>query len=257
MTPSACLDYDAFKELAMGRVGIVVLRGLLEPEVMVKAKSSVDQLVVASATTSYVNGALTTIGPYLAKSVGSPGEYFREAERVARLFDEADFDLPALVRKRLISCLGLTTMRPAVESTGEIYADCIVRIHADGVRNPLHNDFIVRDGKQAGLSVATITHQLSCVVCLQECDSGGELFHYQKFWEAEDEVYKIKGGLGYDEAVVGTCEPLKFKPRKGDIYLINPVYYHSIERVQGSDRLTMGFFIGLRGTRFDVAEVWS
>lgn len=241
----------------MGHIGIVVLRGLLEPELLARARRCVDQLLGASTTTSYVNGALTTIGPYLAKSLRTPAQYFSEAARIGQLFREAGFNFPQTVRERLVSCLGLSSLQPAVEPTGQAYADCVVRIHADGVRNPLHNDCIMRDGAEAGLSVASITHQLSCVVCLQECDDGGELVHYPKRWQVEDEPHKIPGGLGYDEAVVSGHVALRFKPQQGDIYLINPCYYHAIDRVSGADRLTMGFFVGLRGSRFDAAEVWS
>lgn len=48
-----------------------------------------------------------------------------------------------------------------------------------------------------------------------------------------------------------------YKPRTGDVCLLHPTYYHSIERVGGSDRLTMGFFIGLSSGALDETIVWS
>lgn len=92
------------------------------------------------------------------------------------------------MRERLREVLGLRSLAPAREPDGRCYCECIVRIHADGVRNPLHNDSIMRDAAETCIRLAHLEEQLSCVVCLQECDSGGELYHDRKKWHPNDEV---------------------------------------------------------------------
>ncbi len=251
------LGTDVVGRLVNGDVSVVVLRDLLPKEVFATNRERIKTQFARASTTRYINGALTTIGPYLARFLSNPDAYFRESKETNDLFREIGFDLGTRVRERLKEVLGLRSFEPAREPDGRIYAESIVRIHADGVRNPLHNDNIMRDAADIGIRVAHLKQQLSCVVCLQECDTGGELYHYRKKWHPDDEVYKIKGGLGYDEEVVRGYACDVFKPQTGDVYLLNPTYYHAIERVGGADRLTMGFFIGLPGNALDEAVVWS
>jgi hypothetical protein len=121
----------------------------------------------------------------------------------------------------------------------------------------LHNDNIARDAAGTGLAVAGVTRQLSCVVCVDECDSGGELETYRRRWQPADERHKIPGGLGYDEAVVAGVPRTVYRPRAEDVYLINPTYYHAINTVRGASRVTLGFFIGFFGDDLDRAVVWG
>ncbi|MEU4152458.1 hypothetical protein [Streptomyces sp. NPDC026659] len=250
-------DAGLLRRLADGEVAVVVLRNLLPAEVFKDNLDRVGKLFANASTTEYANGSLTTIGPYLAKYLAEPAAYFSEAEKAQGMLDKAGFDLNERVRSALRDAFGLRSMESAQEPDGRQYAASVVRIHADGVRNPLHNDNIMRDARGTGLVLAGLAYQLSCVVCIQECDEGGELRTYQRAWESADEQYKIAGGLGYDEAVVDGHPCHEFKPQAGDIYLINPTRYHSIERVGGADRLTMGFFFGFADDELDSAVVWG
>ncbi|MBZ4420719.1 hypothetical protein [Myxococcus sp. RHSTA-1-4] len=257
-TPAEAPGPEVLKRLVRGEQSLAVFKGLLTPEELNTQRERIRAEFARAHTTRYVNGALTTIGPYLAKYLpNTVAPYFEEAAQTRELFERIGFDLGVLVRERLQKALGLRSFAPAREPDGRWYADSIVRIHANGVRNPLHNDNVMRDAAPSGLSLARLTHQLSCVVCIQECDTGGELYHYRKRWHPDDEVFKIKEGLGYDEKVV-SGQPLNiFKPQTGDVYLLNPTYYHSIERVGGADRITLGFFIGLPGDSVEEAVIWS
>jgi hypothetical protein len=143
-----------------------------------------------------------------------------------------------------------------MERDGRRYPDSNVRIYPDGIDTPLHNDNIMRDANSTGLVLAGLKHQLSCVVCVQECDEGGELQMYRRAWQPGDEQYKIQGGLGYDEAVVAGAPCYEFKPRTGDVYLLNPTYYHAIKRVSGADRVTLGFFFGFFADDLVDATLW-
>jgi hypothetical protein len=251
------LDPDLLRGLVDGDYGVVVLKGLLPSAEFALGRDRIQRMFHRVSTTQYVNGALTTIGPFLARYLSDVDAYFADAKDADALSTEAGFDLDLKVRDRLREVLGLRSFDTAQQPDGQRYARSIVRIHADGVRNPLHNDNIMRDGAGTDLSVAGLLYQLSCVVCVQECDEGGELKIYRKPWEAADEKYKIESGLGYDNGVVAGVACQEFKPEAEDVYLINPTYYHEIERVGGADRLTLGFFFGFSDNELTHAVSWS
>ena len=251
------LDPTLLRKLVEGDVAVIVLRNLLPAEVFADNLARVRELFGSASTTTYANGALTTIGPYLAKYLSDFESYTAAAKEARALLDSVSFDLDARVRDRLRDQLGLAGLDPARQADGEEYAASVIRIHADGVRNPLHNDNIMRDARDTDLALKELAYQLSCVVCMQECSSGGELRIYRKPWEPADEKFKIPSGLGYDEEVVANVPMQEFKPRTGDVYLINPTRYHSIERVSGLDRLTLGFFFGFADHSLRSAVVWG
>jgi len=245
------------RALVHNECAVLVLRDLLSPALVEETRRFVRAHYERAFATRYVNGTLTTIGPYLAKHLAQPDRYFEGAREMDEVFSGAEPDPRLLTREGLRAFLGLESCSVARETDGRLYADSVVRIHADGVRNPLHNDNIMRDAADTGLVLRRLRYQLSCIVCIQECDEGGELIHYQKAWHPDDEAYKIKDGLGYDRGVVHGVARQIFKPRTGDVYLINPTNYHEIESVRGRDRITLGFFIGFSGNALSDAIVWS
>jgi hypothetical protein len=244
------------KGLANGDIAVIVLRGLLPAHEFTRNRERVVPLFDQARTTNYTNGSLTTVGPYLAKHLANPPAYFADAAESDVLTASVDFDLAARTRAALAGVLGLDSFEPAVEPDGRRYAQQNVRIYSDGIRTPLHNDNMMRDAAGTGLILAELRHHLSCVVCIQECDSGGELEIHQKRWQPSDERFKIVGGLGYDEGVVEGVAACRFKPQNGDVYLLNPTHYHSIERVAGADRVTMGFFFGFFDDALNDAVAW-
>jgi hypothetical protein len=234
-----------------------VLRGLLPDALFADNRARLEPLFGTARTTEYVNGSLTTIGPYLAKYLDDPDGYFAAAKEADALLGDVGFNLGERIRAALREVLGLRELEPATEADGRGYAPFVVRIHADGVRNPLHNDNIMRDAAGTGIVLEHLAYQLSCVVCLQECDGGGELGIYRRPWEPADERFKIPGGLGYEHGVVEGAPGHEFKPAAGDVYLLNPTQYHEIARVSGDTRLTLGFFLGFPDERLDTAMVWG
>ncbi|MDV2998814.1 MAG: hypothetical protein N5P05_000420 [Chroococcopsis gigantea SAG 12.99] len=258
--------YDLHNETNIGRKALqgllddryaaIVLKNAIAPEILDSAIDIVQDYYEKATVTSYANGALTTIGPYLAKHLHGVDRYFQEAQLTESVFPNGN-NLAQYVRERLRSIFALNSIETAVEDDGRRYAPFIIRLHADGVTNPLHNDNIKRDAASTDLSLARLTSQLSCIVCLQECDAGGQLFHYQKRWSIEDEEHKIPAGIGYDYAVVKDKPCFVFKPQKGDIYLIDPTNYHEIRQVSGATRLTLGFFMGFFDSSLSDAVVWS
>ncbi|WP_412538230.1 hypothetical protein R8Z50_20465 [Longispora sp. K20-0274] len=253
----APLDPELLRGLIRGDHGVIVLKGLLPSAEFTANRRRVLDMFHHASTARYHNGALTTIGPYLARYMDNVADYFTAAEDNQAVTSAAGFDLDVRVRARLAEVFGLDSCEPAEERDGRRYAPSILRIHADGVRNPLHNDNIMRDGAESGLSIAKLLYQLSCVVCVQECDEGGELQIYRRPWSAADEAHKVTGGLGYHDAVTAGAESDLFKPETEDVYLINPTNYHEIHTVGGADRLTLGFFVGFYDDELRDAVTWS
>lgn len=247
---------DLVRRLVDGTVAVVVLRNLLPESVFDANRERLAPVFGQASTTQYSNGSLTTIGPYLAKHLDDPDTYFAEALKANEFTESIGVDLGARTRQRLAEVLDLKRFDTESEAGGRTYSQQNVRIYADNIRTPLHNDNIMRDAAGTGLALAELRHQLSCVVCIQECEDGGELRIHRKRWSEEDNEYKIVDGLGYDEAVTGDAPAHEFKPRAGDVYLLNPTYYHSIEQVTGSDRITMGFFFGFYDDELTEAVSW-
>ena len=247
---------SALNDLINQKSAIIVLKNLLDASFIEQLKNRVQACRAHIETRHYVNGALTTLGPYLAKYLHSTEEYFARANDVDMLKD-AHYDYIQHIQAQLKRSLGLDSLQVAKQPNGQLYAPGIVRFHTDGVANPLHNDNIMRDAASTDLVLKELKVQLSCIVCIQECDQGGELVHYKKRWEPADELYKIVDGLGYEEELVDQVERSVFKPETGDVYLIDPTHYHEILRVGGQDRLTLGFFIGFFDKNLKNGVVWS
>ena len=221
---------------------VIVLKNVIRPETLHDVAEALERHRSSMTVSSYSNAALTTFGPYLARHLPDAAPYFAAARMAGGSFPPVA-DLSAAVRSRLREALQLESLSPACEPDGRMYSPAVIRIHGDGVSNPLHNDRVMRDAAGSGLVVERLDLQFSCVTCIQECDSGGELMHYQRRWKPEDERFKANG-LGYRDGVVDAAQVCTFRPQTGDVYLIDPTNYHAIRAVQGQDRITMGFFFG-------------
>ncbi|WP_141333611.1 hypothetical protein, partial [Myxococcus sp. AB025B] len=116
------LGPEVLGQLVRGDVSVVVLRDLLPRETFDSHCQRIKGQFARATTTRYVNGALTTIGPYLARFLPDPEPYFREAEQTHDLFRELGFDLSTRVRGRLKETLGLRAFEPAREPDGRPYA---------------------------------------------------------------------------------------------------------------------------------------
>ncbi|MDV9199084.1 2OG-Fe(II)-dependent halogenase WelO5 family protein [Streptomyces sp. Wh19] len=249
-------DATLMAGLASGEHAIVVLKGLFPEPVFSRNRDRIFTLFDQAITTTYSNGRLTTVGPYLAKFVGDRPSYFAGAAEAAATSAGAGIDLARHARERLAAILGLAAFEPAAEPDGTGYADHNIRIYQEDVATPLHNDNIMRDMAADNLVLKSLTSQYSCVICIQECDAGGSLELYRRGWTPDDERYKIPGGFGYDTAVVEGAEKVRFKPETGDVYLFDPTQYHAIEPSVGDARVTMGFFFGFRDAAPGEAIAW-
>lgn len=247
---------EAMKKLLNSEISIIALKKMIPDDYLQHLTDQIYSQRDKIEKKQYVNGALTTFGPYLAKYLSSVEDYFNAASMTDILFKSTD-DLRETVRNDLCRIFNFKSLTVAKEKNGNYYSPAVVRIHGDGVFNPLHNDNIMRDAQHAPLILKDLAVQLSCIVCIQECDAGGELQHYRKRWQHADEKYKIPDGLGYYEEVVDGVDSCLFKPETGDVYIIDPRHYHEIHKVMGKDRITLGFFFGFFEDNLEAGVVWS
>lgn len=230
INPSMYVERTWLDDIVTARVPLLVLRNFLTDEERQEVVTDLQRCREKIRVSHYPNGALTTLGPYLAKHTAAPENYFTEWRDIEPALPPSLAALRLQIYEWVRHALKLESLKTAHEPELGDYAGSIVRFHANGVANPLHNDNIVRDAADTGLAVTQILHQLSCVVCLQECNAGG---------------------------VVAQSETCEFSPRSGDIYLFNPAFYHEIDRVEGDTRITMGFFFGLTDKKMKHAIAWS
>lgn len=227
--------------LEQGEIPILRITGSAPEATRAAARAAVDR--TKATVTQYSNGALTTIGPYIAAHLRKPETYFARRGEIETLFADPETDPRPYIMAALADALGLKGVPTLTEPQFGAYAAGVVRVHADGVANPLHNDNLARDAAGTGLVLERATCQLSVIYCIDECTTGGELVHYRKRWSRADETHKIVGGLGYERAVVEGVEAVTFRPSAGDLYLINPTHYHEILAVGGASRVTLGMFL--------------
>lgn len=261
----ASTHHDARKE----RLGKTALRALIEGDrPVIKLSNLFDAAEISDGllkviekrptadVTQYNNGSLTLLGTFLVKNLGRLDSYFDEAADIERRFKQWDFNMASTARERLRDLFGLDSFEVASQTSGRRFASSNVRICSNNVDTPLHNDFVMRDAQGYDVVLKHLAYQLSCVICLQGPEEGGELTVYRKKWELADEKYKVSGGLGYDLGVVEGRDAYSMRPKTGDVYLLNPTYYHAVERVSGRERITLGFFFGFFDEELKDAVAW-
>jgi hypothetical protein len=248
------------RDLLNGTIPLVVLRGFLNDDALDAANVAIDLYRDTAEVRRFPNGTLTTIGPWLLKYLDDLDPYFATARTTEDVLTSGGAGDPGrAVRRAIQELFGLRRVRVPLGPGGQPYADKVIRIHAPGVDNPLHNDKVGRDTRElAQLDIRRVTRQLSAVLSVQECN-GGVLTIWRKCWEPADEAFKLRGALGYDSGVVRGCASIDFHPRAGDLYLFCPEHYHAISRVEpGPERRTIGQFVGfIDEHRLDEALVWA
>ena len=197
ITPVMPAEPMWLEEVVSAKISVLVFRGFLPPDINLSLVSDLQRCAEWVRVSRYLNATLTTLGPYLAKYTSCPGEYFRQVSEFQPLLPQSLVSMKNNVCQLVKQWFQLKSLETAVEPVWGEYAGSIVRFHENGIANPLHNDNISRDAVGTELVVTKIAQQLSCVVCLQECTSGGVLRIFKKKWRVEDEYFKVKCELGY------------------------------------------------------------
>lgn len=238
-------------DIAYGRYPILLVKNFYDVDSCKTITSKINDI----STFDYGTGIVKKVGVFLTAYVNNKDEYFSEAEKTDKrfqiLFGNED------LRNRICEFIGnlmQTKNVKVAQDNGRKYSAGIIRIHETNDYAPIHRDNAMSDA--AGFSVANFQYQLSCILYLQQSESGGELVIYNKFWKPTDERFR-KIGFGYSKEVIPDhTQSIVVKAETGDLAIINPKYFHEILPVSGkTSRITLGMFMAFNdGT--DVV-VWS
>ena len=181
------------------------------------------------------------IGTSLSKHIyDKPGYFFnarKSNELIQNLFSETVSPLEKMFQT--IELLSHKKILTATED-GNSYSTCAIRIHKNGDSVHLHRDNC--NFEMPDYFVSKYKNQLSAILYLQTPQSGGELKIYDKIWSKDDESQR-NPEFGYSFNVIEGVNYTTISPVAGNLVLINPNYYHSIESISGTDdRISIGFF---------------
>ena len=78
INPSMFVESTWLDDIVTARVPLLVLRNFLTPEVREAVVADLQRCREKIRVSHYPNGALTTLGPYLARHTAEPDNYFTE-----------------------------------------------------------------------------------------------------------------------------------------------------------------------------------
>ena len=194
---------------------------------------------------NFQDGKLRHIGPFLMSYATSKRKYFEEAKQSQRTFEKIFCRIKNPII-HIYNSIGKMFPDYSISLAHELennYSSAIIRIHEKGKSIQVHKDNVRYEGKEYALS--NIDHQLSCVLHLQESESGGDLVMYNKQWKKEDERFR-NIDFGYSSRLTESSEFCKISNfNAGDLVILNPSYYHKVTKITGeTPRITLGMFLG-------------
>lgn len=230
--------------LVSGKTPLVVIRNFYDKKSCQTAVGRIKKLGQAG----FQNGKLRHIGPFLMAHVTDKKKYFEDAAK-ARTALEDVFDGISnpiqLIYETAASMFPGHSVSLARELQND-YSQAVIRIHEKGRSVPVHKDNVGYEGME--YAVSDIDHQLSCVLHLQESESGGDLVMYDRRWTKTDERFR-NIDFGYSSNLVESSRFCRAPGLgAGDLVIINPRYYHRVTEITGdTPRITLGMFLGFYG----------
>ena len=194
---------------------------------------------------NFQNGKLTHLGPFLMNYCTKKNSYFKEARQSYTIFENI-FEESKMPSNEILDTFRLIYPDSSISlarESGNNFSPFVIRIHEEGKSIPIHKDFVGYEGKD--YQISNLDQQLSCILHLQEPESGGNLIIYKKKWHKKDEKYR-NIDFGYSEKLVssGTSSVIS-NIDPGDLVMINPIHYHKVTTIFGSiPRITLGMFVG-------------
>ena len=230
-----------FDSLLNGKIPAIVVRNFYDKKQCKKIVAKIE-----NSQKSIFQKKLQHIGPFLMSYVTKKKDYFDNAKQTRKTFENifSENIQPTEKISKIISRILPGYSTSIARESGNDFSPYVIRIHENGKSIPIHKDNVKYEGKE--YDFAGIDNQLSCIVHLQEPQSGGEIVIYDKQWSRNDE--KLRNvDFGYSQDVVSRAEFCKISNLcAGDLVMINPNYYHKVTQIQGNiPRITLGMFLGL------------
>ena len=231
----------SLEHLISGKIPMVIIRNFYDK----KSCQAAVEKIKKHDQARFQNGKLRHIGPFLMAHVTDKKKYFQDAIEAQTALEEIFYgicDPIQLIYETVASIFPGHSVSLARELQN-YYSQAVIRIHEKGKSVPVHKDSVGYEGKE--YAVSEIDHQLSCVLHLQESESGGELVMYNKRWTKTDERFR-NTDFGYSSNLIESSQPYRAPDLEtGDLVIINPRYYHKVTKITGdTPRITLGMFLG-------------
>ena len=232
------LQADCFRELSIGATPAIIFPKILD-------KQECDDLsakILHANEISVGLGSTEKIGESLNSYVSNKFEYFKKSKSsnaaLRKIFSSKD------PRQRMLARISASCGKKIqfAREKSWSYSNGIIRLHNPGTMIHIHRDNASFEA--SNFSVSELFGQLSAVLHLQSAEFGGKLSIFDKFWTRSDEKYR-KPEFGYSNNVIKKAFQTSIPCNQGDLVLINPKKYHSVNAVKGKlARITLGFFFG-------------
>ena len=231
----------SLKRLISGKIPMVIIRGFYDR----KSCRTAAERIKNHDQSRFQDGELRHIGPFLMAHATDKETYFKESTESRMALEEIFCGIANPVAQ-IYGEVGRMLPGHSVSLARELHHDysrAVIRIHGKGRSVPVHKDNVRYEGRE--YAVSNIDCQLSCVLHLQESESGGDLVLHNRAWKKDDERFR-NIDFGYSLNLTGSGQSCRApNPEAGDLVIINPVYYHEVTRITGdSPRITLGLFLG-------------
>ncbi len=247
MWASKIVDYSQINNtdlwcLISGKNPMIIVRGFYNKK---ECQIAADNIKKCNNST-FQSGKLKHIGPFLMAHTTNKKKYFKSAKESQSVFKKIFRGINNPIY-RIYHAVGQMLPEYSVSLAHEsqnYYSQAVIRIHEKGMSIPIHKDNVTYEGREYALS--NVDHQISCVLHLQESESGGELIIHNRRWKKADECFR-NIDFGYSLKLTKDISTWRESSiNTGDLVIINPAYYHRVTRVTGdTPRITLGMFLGL------------
>lgn len=226
-----------YEELIKGKIPAIIIPNFLSSIICQKLVRN-----IITSKTSRGCGITQKIGESVNSYISKKIQYFKKTKltnkHLRNIFSDID------PRETMLNQISKTFKKKIkfADENSMLYSEGIIRLHIPGESVYIHRDNASFDAPE--FSVSKLSDQMSAVVHLQTCESGGELVIYDKFWNTNDERFR-NPEFGYADDIVNRVHMSKIVARQGDLVIINSNKYHSVNIIKGKiKRITLGFFFG-------------
>jgi len=246
------ISEKGFEKLVSGQVPAIIIKNFYSKEQCVRAVEKIEKI----EKSHFSKTQLEHIGPFLMSYTTKKEEYFRKSKEFQKTISDILEDVPNPLSKIstvINNSLPTFSISLAKQIEGH-FSPFVIRIHRKGKSIPIHKDNVQYEGKE--YSISDIDHQLSCILHLQESESGGVLKIYKNQWTKKDEKFRnIEFGYSSKVATKEFCRLPGISD--GDLVIINPNYFHEVTKILGDiPRITLGMFLGIYKKNNKIA-VWA
>ena len=235
------ISEEYFDKLVSDQIPAIIIKDFYSKEQCAKVVNKIEKL----EKTYFSKKQLEHIGPFLMSYATKKKEYFDKSKEIQKIQSKIFEGIPnplLKISRVFTNAFPSFSVSLAKQSEGH-YSPFVIRIHRKGKSIPIHKDNVQYEGKE--YTVSQIDHQFSCVLHLQESESGGELKIYKNQWTKKDEKYR-NIDFGYSSNVTSKEFCKLSGIENGDLVIISPNHYHEVTEISGdTHRMTLGMFLGI------------